>query len=86
LLTCFDAPDVPLVGQKLTANLISAIALGQGASADQLGDLCTTSFAILLRELDLRPEAEHPSQLDLIVASFISLNNELGQNRQSSAP
>ncbi|KAF5312634.1 hypothetical protein D9619_003319 [Psilocybe cf. subviscida] len=71
---------VPLAGQILTAKLVAAMTSGQITLAHQFGDLCTTSFAILVRELEMRPEAEHTAQLDLIVASYIALCKELDQH------
>ena len=45
---------------------------------ESMDNLKVLAFAVILQELDQRPEADHPSHMDLIVAVYISFYDAIG--------
>jgi hypothetical protein len=69
---------IPFIGEKMVSRLMSTRESDTGLRNETLDNLQILVFAIILRELGHRPEAERPSHIDLIVAVYISFYGAIG--------
>ena len=70
--------SIPFIGEKMVSRLMSTRESDTVLGNESMDNLKVLAFAVILQELDQRPEAERPTHMDLIIAVYISFYDAIG--------
>ena len=70
--------SIPFIGEKMVSRLMSTRESDTVLGNESMDNLKVLAFAVILQELNQRPEAERPTHMDLIIAVYISFYDAIG--------